>query len=213
MNWRGFPNCEFAARLSLPPPQPIELTALALVRSVIGLRTRQRREAMLLAMSCVTFGTGRGLGVAGLYLRSRAAPHRQIEHFHLDNAFTQRDADAQPDAHRVRGLHAFASDLHLAAADRLRRERARLEQAHMPQPLVDAVTVVVIGGIRVFHLHIVRRIGLDAPMSTKAKLVLAAALFVAGTALQVSSYRNTAVAASLGVIVAALLIWAELGRH
>ncbi len=50
-------------------------------------------------------------------------------------------------------------------------------------------------------------------MSTKAKLVLAAALFVAGTALQVSSYRNTAVAASLGVIVAALLIWAELGRR
>jgi len=49
-------------------------------------------------------------------------------------------------------------------------------------------------------------------MSTKTKLVLASVLFIAGLALQISSYRNTAVAATLGVIVGALLIWAEVGR-
>lgn len=45
-------------------------------------------------------------------------------------------------------------------------------------------------------------------MSNRVKLILAAVLFVAGTALQISSYQNKAVAGTLAVFSAALVLWA-----
>jgi hypothetical protein len=41
----------------------------------------------------------------------------------------------------MRRLHALAIQLHLATAHCFGRERAGLEEAHVPQPLVDAVAV------------------------------------------------------------------------
>jgi len=109
---------------------------------MVGLWTRQRGEAARFPVTRGPFCAGRGLCVAGLRLLGRSASWGQCEYFHLDGAFPQCDIDQLADAQRMGGLHALAVDLYLAAADGVSSERPGLEQAHVPQPFVEAVTLV-----------------------------------------------------------------------
>src|SRR6478736_6741864 len=135
---RIVPTC---GRSSLPASQLVQLATLPFVGPVIRLWARQRGEATLLPIAGGPLGAGFGFRVAGGGLRGWPASRRQCQHVHFDGAFGNGDADALPDAHDVCGLHAFAIQLDLAAADGIRCQRARLEQTHMPQPFVDAVPV------------------------------------------------------------------------
>src|SRR6478735_6330447 len=148
-------NVPTRRRSSLAASQLIQLPALALVRTVIRLWTGEGGKTSLLAVAGGTLGAGFGFRVAGLRFGGRTAPRRQGQYVHIDRAFGNGHTHALTDAHDVCGLHPFAVELDLAAADGVRCQGARLEQAHMPQPFVDAVAVVGIGchDLRMFGPH------------------------------------------------------------
>jgi len=119
-------------------PESIQRAAVALGGSpLVGVH--RRRGARELPMQLLT----RALGGVGLLIQSRrvgrgAAP--------LSGSGDEHDVLVRPEPHTdlvartdlLCGLGAFSVDLHLAAVNSLSGERARLEEARRPQPLVQA---------------------------------------------------------------------------
>src|SRR6188768_3908191 len=139
------PECSYECRSTLASSQLFQLTAFPLVGAMIRLWAHQRSQSLLLAIACGTLDAACSFGVARLRLRRGTATPRQIQHVHFDRALGNGDVHALANPHHMRRLHAFAIELDLAAADGVSRNRSCLEQAYMPQPLVQAVAIVGAG--------------------------------------------------------------------
>src|SRR5690606_13658779 len=88
-----------------------------------------------------------GLLVEPGRLCRRAAAPRKPAHHHPVLVRAEADTDFVADGHRAGPLHRRIIDLDLPAADRLRRQRARLEETRGPEPLVEADALVLgVGG-------------------------------------------------------------------
>src|SRR5690606_14973734 len=78
------------------------------------------------------------LDIEGARLGGRAAPHGDSgdRDFPLDVALHDRERIA--DLHVARGLRSLPGHTHVSALDRVCRDTARLEEAGVPEPTVDA---------------------------------------------------------------------------
>jgi glycine C-acetyltransferase len=134
--------------LSLAAVQLHQLPAFALIRARIRPRTRNIGEPLLLFEACAPLRACSGLRIVGLRFGCRAATHRQAQGCELTDDALQRQGDAIAHLDPMRRFDALAVQMNLAARNGFRGETAGFEESGMPQPFVEAMTVV---GLIDFH--------------------------------------------------------------
>src|SRR5581483_5198964 len=123
---------------SISPPQAAQLPAFVLIRALLrpwsqcvrDLHPRREIRTPRLA--------GGGFFITPYRLGSRPPPRRNRRYRALEFNRPAYENNGVAGPHRARGFHALAVQMHLAPAHRLRGQRARLEQPHEKQPLVDS---------------------------------------------------------------------------